>query len=63
MTVKFDDNKDKAVYVFLEKNITPRIEKIIKEVNIYFNSKHNIQIGVDLKWIIQDLNEKESTND
>jgi hypothetical protein len=63
MTVKFDDNKDKAVYVFLEKNIAPRIEKIIKEVNIYFNSKHNIQIGVDLKWIIQDLNEKESTND
>lgn len=64
-TKTISDEKYKEITAFIVKQVEPRINTIVESLNDYFKKK-NIRVGVELKWLYDEINsddKKEESNE
>lgn len=64
-TKTISDEKYKEITAFIVKHVEPRINTIVESLNDYFKKK-NIRVGVELKWLYDEINsddKKEESNE
>ena len=59
MAKTISDDKYKKAVAIVEKTATPRIKKIVDEVNKFF-AKDGIRAGAEVKWFFDEIGEPEA---